>query len=42
MRVFMFIIGVILIIIPDPATTGAGLIMVLASFGLKGGQNGKK
>lgn len=34
----MLIVGIILIVIPEPATTMGGMIIVLASFGMKGKQ----
>lgn len=34
----MLIVGIILIVIPEPATTIGGMILVLASFGVKGKQ----
>ena len=34
MRIIMLIIGIVLIVIPEPATTAAGLLIVLGSFGI--------
>jgi len=31
-------VGTILIVIPEPATTGAGLLIVLGTVGLKGSE----
>lgn len=40
MRTIMLVIGIILIIIPEPATTGAGILLVLGSFGIS--ERGRK
>jgi len=34
-QLLMLVVGFILVIIPEPATTATGLIMMLASFGLQ-------
>lgn len=34
-KFLMLIIGFVMIVIPEPATTGAGILLVLASFGVK-------
>ena len=34
MRIIMLIVGIILIIFPEPATTAAGILIVLGSFGI--------
>ena len=35
-KVIMLIVGFVMIVIPEPATTGAGILLVLASLGVKG------
>lgn len=35
-KFLMLLVGFVMIVIPEPATTGAGILLVLASFGVKG------
>lgn len=34
-ELIMFVVGGALILIPDPATTAAGVLLVLAAFGME-------